>query len=205
MKTVTDFYNKTASWSEEFLKEKKESEILKKFYKCFQLGGTRQPRILDMGCGAGYDAKILKNLGADVIGVDISYKLIEIAKGKVKDCKFVVGDITKSLSELGRFDGAVCLATLIHVDIQKMKTTFDNVSAILKKGGLFLVSAHDGFGKDVSKSFVKIDGEDYDKDFNNYSATQLCGFAYPNFKLVDTWKFDDFSEGWRYYVFMKNV
>ena len=43
----------------------------------------------------------------------------------------------------------------------------------------------------------------YDKEVNRYSASELCAFAYPNLKLVDTWKFDDFAEGWRYYVFMK--
>jgi hypothetical protein len=73
----------------------------------------------------------------------------------------------------------------------------------LKKGGLILVSSYDGTGKNYEKSYAKLDGEVYDKDFNNYNASELCAFAYPNLKLVDTWKFDDFAEGWRYYVFMK--
>jgi hypothetical protein len=50
---------------------------------------------------------------------------------------------------------------------------------------------------------VEIDGEAYDKEVNRYSASELCAFAYPNLKLVDTWMFEDFGEGWRYYVFMK--
>ena len=55
MKTVTDFYNKTATgFSDEFLKERKESKILKKFYNCFSLAGTKNPRILDIGSGVGY-------------------------------------------------------------------------------------------------------------------------------------------------------
>lgn len=204
MKTVADYYNKTATgWSEEFLNDRKESEILKKFYRCFSLAGTETPRILDIGCGAGYDAKILNRLGAKVLGIDISDKLIEIAKKKVATCRFVVGDITESMTELGSFDGISCLATLIHVDIQRMKQTFDNMANVLKKGGLLLVSSHDGIGKSVEKSYVKIDGEDYDKDFNNYSAQELCNFAHPKFKLVDTWQFKDFEEGWRYYIFMK--
>ena len=73
----------------------------------------------------------------------------------------------------------------------------------LKKGGLILISSYDGTGKNYEKSYAKLDGEIYDKDFNNYNASELCAFAYPNLKLVDTWKFDDFAEGWRYYVFMK--
>lgn len=205
MKTVKDYYNKTATgFSDEILKEKKESEILKKFYNCFSLVQTKNPRILDVGSGAGYDSEILADLGARVIGIDISEKLVEIAKGRVKKAKFVVGDVTQNLDALGSFDGIVCLATLIHVDVQKMKQTFDNFASILKKGGLLLVSSHEGIGKSVEKSLANIDGEEYSKDFNNYSVQELCNFAHPAFRLADTWKFNDFDEGWRYYVFLKN-
>ena len=84
-----------------------------------------------------------------------------------------------------------------------MKKTFDNIAEVLKRGGLFLLSVCDGTGKNAKKSYVKIDGVSYDKDFNNYNASELCAFAYPKLKLVDTWRFDDFLDGWRYYVFMK--
>lgn len=204
VKTVEDFYNKTATgFSEEFLKDRKESEILKKFYKCFSLGGTSKPRILDVGCGAGYDSKVLCSLGAKVMGIDISENLIQIAKIHVPNCRFVVGDITESMTALGSFDGISCLATLVHVDVQKMKTTFDNFAEILRPSGLLLVSSLEGAEKNIEKSLVQIDGEQYDKDYNSYSVWQLCNFAHPKFKLVDTWKFGDFNEGWRYYVFMK--
>lgn len=204
MKTVTDFYNKTATgWSDEWLKEKKQSMILEKFYNCFSHGGTKHPKILDLGCGAGYDAKILNKMGARVVGVDISDKLIEIAKNEVTSCKFFVGDIKESMSKLGKFDGVVCLATIIHIDIQNMKQTLLNMAEVLKKGGLLILSSYDGMGKNYEKSYVKIDGDSYDKNVNNYSASELCAFAYPKLKLVDTWRFDDFAEGWRYYIFMK--
>ena len=79
MKNVADYYNKTATgWSDEWLKEKKQSTILEKFYNCFHQGGTRTPKILDLGCGAGYDSKILSKLGANVSGIDISEKLIQM-------------------------------------------------------------------------------------------------------------------------------
>ncbi len=204
MKNVTDFYNKTATgWSEEWFKEKKQSTILEKFYNCFSHGGTSSPRILDLGCGAGYDSKLLYRFGARVVGVDISENLISIAKKEVGGCKFFVGDISEPLDKLGKFDGIACLATIMHVDIQNMHKTFKNMAEVLKKGGLLLISAYDGVGKNYEKSYVSIDGDTYDKSFNNYNSSELCAFAYPSLKLVDTWKFEDFTDGWRYYVFMK--
>lgn len=204
MKNVADYYNKTATgWSDEWLKEKKQSTILEKFYNCFAQVGTSRPRILDLGCGAGYDSKIINKLGARVVGIDLSEKLIDIAKTSVPSCKFFVGDINESMTKLGKFDGVLCLATIIHVDITKMKTVMQNIADVLKKGGLALVSCCDGIGKNYQKSYVYLDGTYYDKAVNDYNASELCAFAYPNLKLVDTWKFEDFADGWRYYVFMK--
>ena len=204
MKNVADFYNKTATgWSAEWYKEKLQSEILVKFYNCYAGAGTNHPKILDLGCGAGYDSKILAKLGAKMTGIDISEELIKIAKKQVVNCKFFVGDLTEKYNKLGKFDGILCLATIMHVGTTKMKQTFDNMVEVLNKGGLVLVSAADGNGKNYEKSIVNIDGEVYDKNFNCYNATDICAFAHPKLKLVDTWKFEDFAEGWRYYVFMK--
>ena len=204
MKNVVDYYNKTATgWSNEWYQEKKQSEILGKFYNCYAQVGTKHPKILDLGCGAGYDSKILAHMGARMVGLDVSENLVKIAKKKVVNCKFFVGDMTEKYSKVGKFDGILCLASIMHVNATKMKQTFENMIEVLNKGGLLLISSADGNGKNYAKSLVNIDGVAYDKNFNCYNASELCAFAHPKLKLVDTWKFDDFAEGWRYYVFMK--
>ena len=204
MKNVKEFYDKTASgWSDDYLKEKENKDIIRKFVDCFVNGGTLYPRILDLGCGAGYDSKILNELGAKTVGVDISENLIEIAKENLPNSKFFVGDISDNLTSLGKFDGVLCLATIMHIDIEKMKQTFNNIADVLNEGGLLLISAFDGVGKNIKKSLVKFENETFDQNFNNYDAESICTFAHPRLKLVDTWKFDDFDEGWRYYIFVK--
>ena len=204
MKSMKEYYEKTATgWSEEFLKEKNNKEIIDKFTSCFTDAGTVKPKILDLGCGLGYDAQLLSEDGAVVVGVDLSEKSIEIAKQNVENCKFFVGDITDDLSKLGMFDGVICLATIMHIDIEKLKQTFDNIANILHVGGLLLVSSFDGVGKNIKKSLVKFNNESYDQNINNYDAETVCSIAYPNLRLVDTWKFDDFEEGMRYFVFEK--
>lgn len=204
MKNVIDFYNKTATkWSNEWLNEKNNTGLIEKFCNCFSSVGTTKPRILDAGCGMGYDSKIASEHGANVVGIDLSENMINIAKQNVKNCKFFVGDITEKFTSLGKFDGIMCISTIMHIDAVNMRKTFQNMAQVLKKGGLLLVSSFDGEGKNFEKSVVSIDGETYDKNFNNYSAPELCAFAYGSLKLVDTWQMDDFDEGWRYYIFMK--
>ena len=48
------------------------------------LKDIRGKKILDLGCGTGVLSKILKNRGAMVSGIDISPKMIEIAKRNSK-------------------------------------------------------------------------------------------------------------------------
>lgn len=204
MKGVKEYYDVTATgWSDEYYKEKLKHPLTAKFFECFSKGGTPHPKILDLGCGAGYDSKILSDLGAKVVGVDLSENLIEIAKQNVKGCKFFVGDITDKLTNLGKFDGIMCLATVIHIDVDKIRETLQNIASALKRGGLLVVSVIDGVGKNIEKSLIRIDNDVYDRNINKYNASNLCAFAYPNLKLVDTWKFADFEDGWRYYIFMK--
>ena len=106
MKTVADYYNKTATgWSDEWYKEKKQNEILGKFYNCYAQVGTKHPRILDLGCGAGYDSKILSRMGARVVGVELG--------------KMIVDEFFGASFEGGRHEARVNLITEIEKKYNK--------------------------------------------------------------------------------------
>ena len=53
-------------------------------------GGIRDGRIVDLGCGSGIWARELVNSGYEVIGVDISAAMIEIARQRVPEAEFHV-------------------------------------------------------------------------------------------------------------------
>jgi len=204
MKNVKDFFNENVGeWSESLFEEKKQYKIVEKFYNCYSKVRTMKPKILDVGCGIGYESKILSDFGAKVTGMDFSETAINLAKQKVEKVNFVVGDITENLQGLDKFDGVICLETLDYIDNSKMKIAFENISSVMKIGALLLVSVLDGNSKNDERSYIKVNDNEYDKGFFCYNAESLCSYAYPNFKLVDTWQFNDFNEGWRYYVFMK--
>lgn len=205
MKGTMDFYDKVAtSWSKKYYEERCKQIPVKKFYEMFSLAENKHPEILDFGCGMGYDAKILSNLGAFVIGVDFSENAIEIAKKNVPNAKFFVGDVTERFDKLGRFEGIMCLDTLAYVDIMKMRNVFKNFARGLFSGGLLMISISGESGKVPEKSFAEIDGEVYEKNYTGYTVEQLCEFAYPNFKLVDSFLSEEFGQKMKYFVFMKN-
>lgn len=75
-------------------------------------------RLLDAGCGTGALAVEAARRGADVVAVDLSPTLIELARERTPtslgggSVLFIVGDMMDE--ELGRFDYAVAMDSLIH-------------------------------------------------------------------------------------------
>ena len=73
-------------------------------------------RILDAGCGAGQFSIELALRGANVLGIDISSNLIEIAKKRLpknlkENAEFITSDM---MHNHGSFDYAILMDSLIH-------------------------------------------------------------------------------------------
>lgn len=82
------------------------------------LGDVQGKRLLDAGCGEGYLSQYYAQRGADVVGVDISEKMITMCKQKSKDqsIDFFVGDICDlDLFEDSSFDIVLCNLVLLNV------------------------------------------------------------------------------------------
>ncbi|GAC1620582.1 MAG: magnesium protoporphyrin IX methyltransferase [Nevskia sp.] len=78
----------------------------------------RGRRLLDAGCGTGALAVEAARRGADVLAIDLSAKLVDVARARLPSTlgagsiEFFVGDMLDS--SFGRFDHAVCMDSLIH-------------------------------------------------------------------------------------------
>ena len=72
-------------------------------------------RILDAGCGTGVLSRMLDERGAEVVGVDISDKLIDVAKNRSaanKNIEYFAGDMKEQ--SFGNFDYIIAMDSLIH-------------------------------------------------------------------------------------------
>ncbi|MBS1302291.1 magnesium protoporphyrin IX methyltransferase [Loktanella sp. SALINAS62] len=84
-------------------------------------------RVLDAGCGTGAAAVALAERGAQVVGVDISPALIDIANRRMPDhvagrISFVAGDMT---AMDGTFDFAVAMDSLIYYTAEEVARILD--------------------------------------------------------------------------------
>ncbi len=96
-------------------------------------------KVLDLGCGTGRGIKHLYDFkAAEVCGVDVSEKMLAIAKKKFKKTEFVLADSEKLPFKDESFDAVTALFLIVHLgDLRK---TFDEAYRVLKKGGIFILS-----------------------------------------------------------------
>ncbi|MBZ4683423.1 MAG: hypothetical protein PWP46_96 [Fusobacteriaceae bacterium] len=96
-------------------------------------------KVLDIGCGTGELSIRLKRLGFSVVGIDISKGMLDKAKEKDRNIKFIQGDM-KNFKLKEKFDAAIMIFDTINhlLDEKELKKTIKNVYNHLNEGGIFI-------------------------------------------------------------------
>lgn len=139
-------------------------------------------RVVDVGCGTGKPVcELMVDAGLDVTGVDITPKMIEIAKTQVPKGKFEVEDgrIWEPPAGSPPLDGVIsCFAFLAAVSQADIRQLFPRVFSWLRPGGVFVfgtvpMDLEDfhikWLGRNVVGSSLSID--------DTLSAIKKAGFA----------------------------
>ncbi|MEM0085042.1 MAG: class I SAM-dependent methyltransferase [Candidatus Methanomethylicia archaeon] len=88
----------------------------KEIYIIRQVLQSEKPRlVLDYGCGGGWLSRLIYNWGLDVVGVDLSKKLVKVAKFVCHDGEFIVCDVMKLPFKDGIFDFVIGISILHHL------------------------------------------------------------------------------------------
>jgi SAM-dependent methyltransferase len=99
-------------------------------------------KILDMGCGQGVLCPHITEAGGSYVGVDLSNKLIQIAKNRFQDRgKFLIGD-GLSLSKIDGFPGQPFDAVAFLLSLQDMNPLGEAVRSaaqVLREGGKIVI------------------------------------------------------------------
>lgn len=96
-------------------------------------------RVLDAGCGAGVPiAKTLSDNGVDVTGIDVSQKMLELAKRNVPEGDFRKMDMVELDFSDESFDGIIAVYSIIHVPKERHERMLNGFYRVLRKGGIGL-------------------------------------------------------------------
>ncbi len=107
-------------------------------YSYHTLGDVKGKTVLDYGCGSGDDSIMIANRGGNVIGVDISPELIELAGKRLAahnlgdKAEFRIGSAHDLPLEDESVDVVFGMAILHHLDLDLASK---EVFRVLKKGG----------------------------------------------------------------------
>ena len=106
--------------------------------------------VLDAGCGSGAQAQWLPEQGADVVGVDISPRMVEEAERRCAGRgRFLVADLAKPLPlEPKSLDGITCSLALHYV--ADWSVPLQSFASALRPGGWAVISLDHPFGPSTS-------------------------------------------------------
>jgi SAM-dependent methyltransferase len=99
-------------------------------------------QVLDLGCGEGYCSRMLRQRGAHVVGLDVSERMIELARQAERTqplgIRYDVADAVKV--DLGDASVDLVLAVFLfnYLSVEQMHQTMVNVHRMLRPGGHFV-------------------------------------------------------------------
>ena len=102
--------------------------------------------VADVGCGPGYVTRLLRDLGVDAFGIDLSPEMVAVARREYPDLRFDVGTMTDLDLADDSVTGVLAFWSVIHVPDHAVPAVFAQFHRVLHSGCPLLVGFHVGDG-----------------------------------------------------------
>ncbi len=106
-------------------------------------------KVLDVGCGVGTDVGYLTSKNFKVEGIDLSGKMLEIAKNKHPDAIFRNADMRNLDYQENSFDGILASFSLIHIPKSDVPNTLKGFYKTLKTKGIIYIGIQEGKSEEI--------------------------------------------------------
>lgn len=165
-----DFYklwlDDTMSYSCAYFKHEtdtlEEAQHRKVMYSLAKLNLKKGMSLLDIGCGWGYLLiEAAKQYGVHGVGITLSEEQYKAFHQKIQEegltdqLEVKLMDYRELKSSNLHFDRVVSIGMLEHVGRDQYKVFFENVDAVLKDKGLFLLHFISGYGEHPGDAWIK--------------------------------------------------
>ena len=145
-------------------------------------------KVLDAACGTGRHAAFLHSLGCEVVGIDQSPDMLDVARAKLPTVQFELGPIEHMPFEDDEFDLAVISLALCHLDDPTAALT--ELARVVRPGGHVLVTDPHPVGEIVGgQAFYGgiVDGQPMHWVRNRYhsASTWLRAFKIAGLEVED--------------------
>ncbi|MFH9969758.1 class I SAM-dependent methyltransferase [Streptomyces mirabilis] len=103
--------------------------------------------VADLGCGPGRVTAHMAGLGVSVFGIDVSPKMIELARNAYPDLRFSVGSMSALEIEDDTLGGILAYYSTHHTPPELLPVVFAEFHRTLAPGGHLLLAGHVGTGE----------------------------------------------------------
>ena len=100
--------------------------------------------ICDLGCGPGHITEYLRRFNANVIGLDVSPRILKEAHARHPEIIFLHGNMLTLPFAGKKLAGIIAFYSIIHFDGDQLTRAFAEMSRVLKPGGFVLIGLHVG-------------------------------------------------------------
>ncbi|MFG2568589.1 class I SAM-dependent DNA methyltransferase [Streptomyces sp. NPDC048567] len=103
--------------------------------------------VADLGCGPGHVTAHLAGLGLSVHGVDVSPRMVDIARHRHPELRFETGTMDALGLPDGGLGGIVAWWSILHTPPDLLPALFAEFRRVLAPGGRLLLGFHAGNGE----------------------------------------------------------
>ncbi|MTI71348.1 MAG: methyltransferase domain-containing protein [Firmicutes bacterium] len=114
-------------------------KILNNTFKTATKDKTKDIKILDIGVGTGNLSKLFLERGYDILGLDQSREMLNVAKNKFPNLKLRPGDFLKIPFENNSFDIIVSTYAFHHLNNEEKKVAIKEMINVLNKNGRIVI------------------------------------------------------------------
>jgi SAM-dependent methyltransferase len=151
-------------------------------------------RVLDAGCGPGYDGALLRQRGFHVVGIDLSFGMVRTGRERYPG-PYVQGDLRRIPLPAASMAGVWASASLLHLRRDEFYVALHECVRVLSPGGLLYISLREGegerwvadvWGEDVPRYYTYWQEEALDAALAAEGLTTVAGWrdvAEPNIWL----------------------
>jgi len=138
-KQLAPLYDSIYHWKDY---EKEVGFLIRAFHKY----RIPEKNILEVAVGTGSHAVLLAKKGYKITGVDLNRDMLRIAKQKIRNGRFIQGDMRKlsSVNVNGQFDAVLCMfsAMTYNTTLADLRKTIKGMFDRTAKGGIAVFDEH---------------------------------------------------------------
>ncbi|MCW2258206.1 malonyl-CoA O-methyltransferase [Providencia alcalifaciens] len=133
----------------------------------------RAKKVMDAGCGTGFFSQVMSECGAEVMALDLSSGMLEVARSKGAAADYTCADMESLPFEDEAFD--IVFSNLALQWCGSLRETLSELYRVTKSGGaVAFTTLAQGSLSELSLAWASLDGQSHVNNFLSYQEILEC-------------------------------